>query len=108
MKLQEVGYATGAKCGATFIDLEFIRWWSRKLGDEYFRMLSDDRPVESFSVHNVFGAGIRSVLEQFDKMKMTYDGNAQPNMSRITLPGDLYDVDDPDRGIDEGVITLTK
>jgi hypothetical protein len=99
--------ATGAKCGATFIDLEFIRWLGRKLGENYFKMLSDGRPVESFNIHSAFGPGVRSVLEQFDKMKRKYDGRSQANFSKITLPGDLYDVDDAERGIDEGVITLT-
>jgi hypothetical protein len=107
LKLKEIGYATGAKCGATFIDLQFIRWLARKLGAEYFQVLSDGRPVESFSVHSAFGPGIRSVLDQFDKMKRRYDGNAQPSLSKITLPGELYDVDEPDRGIDEGVVTLS-
>jgi hypothetical protein len=108
LKLQEIGYATGSKCGATFIDLEFIRWLGRRLGDEYFEMLTNGRPVSSFSVHSVFGPGINSVLEQFDKMKKRYNGKAEAGVSKITLPGDLYDIDDPERGIDEGVIILTK
>lgn len=107
MKLRQVGEATTAKCGATFIDLEFIKLLGRKLGPEYFMILSDGRPVESFSANSAFGEGISAVLKQFDdEMKKDYDGHAEP--TKLTLPGDLYELTNPDRGIIDGEITITK
>jgi hypothetical protein len=107
MKLRQVGEATSAKCGATFIDLEFIKLLGRRLGPEYFMKLSDGRPVESFAANTAFGEGISVVLKQFDdEMKKDYAGHSEP--TKLTLPGELYELTDHERGIDEGEITITK
>ena len=67
-------------------------------------MLSDGRRASDYTVSSLIGPALASVLEQFNREKYVY----QSRFSRITLPGDLYDVDDPERGINEGVLSLSE
>ena len=51
---------------------------------------------------------MQQVLEQFEQIKIKYDGTLDETRSNIQFPGDLYGLDDPANGINEGVLTLTK
>ena len=49
---------------------------------------------------------LRLVMEDFDKLRRRYTGSASESVDFITLPGELYDITDENRGIREGEIRI--
>jgi len=85
--------------------LELLR---KKLGEENFGILSAGKVVNDVGTHTIFSPAMQQVLEQFEQIKIKYDGTLDETRSNIQFPGDLYGLDDPANGINEGVLTLTK
>ena len=85
--------------------MELLR---KKLGEENFAVLSAGRVVNDVGTHTIFSPAMQQVLEQFEQIKKKYDGTLDESRSNIQFPGDLYALDDPANGINEGVLTLTK
>ena len=98
----------GDKCGATFVDMEFIYWLKRKIGPVHYQKLDSNNFGRDMGPHAVIGPDLRLVMEDFEKLKKRYTGDARDNVDVITLPGELYDVTDEPRGIREGEIRLTE
>jgi hypothetical protein len=107
MKLKEIGYATRDPCGEWMTDLEFVRWLDRKPGSAYFSVLTDGSPMERFTATTVINPGLKFMLGQFERIKC-HGGATDLQSNRLRLPGDLYYVDDEQRGIHDGFIYLTK
>ncbi|KAF1993960.1 actin-like ATPase domain-containing protein [Amniculicola lignicola CBS 123094] len=105
--LKEVGVATGAQCGATFIDREFIKWLKRKLGEANFDQLDVENPEDAVGSHTVFGPSMKFLMDQFVNRKERYTGKVVPGQNIIDLPAPLVDLHDPERGVDNGQISLS-
>ena len=88
--------------------MQFINWLKKKIGPVYYEKLDPKGFGKDMGPQTVIGPTLRLVMEDFEKLKRLYTGDASEHVDVITLPGELYDVDDRERGIQEGEIRLTE
>ncbi|KAH8706945.1 hypothetical protein GQ44DRAFT_777606 [Phaeosphaeriaceae sp. PMI808] len=107
LELVEVAIATGAQCGATFVDRGFINWLKRKLGKTNFDQLDGENPEDAIGSHTAFGPSMQFLMKQFVNRKHRYTGKVVPGENIIDLPSSLCALHDPEKGIDNGQIALS-
>jgi molecular chaperone DnaK (HSP70) len=102
--VKEATVGSGAQCGGTFVDRRFLQWLERRLGTDDFKKIagcrSEDIPRTMLSVKAA------KILQDFTMgAKCNFSGN---ETYYIRLPGLLGTIiEDEDRGICDGEITLT-
>jgi hypothetical protein len=98
----------GDRCGATFVDRNFRNWLEEKLGPNLYSKLAPNNPEHAIGSHIIVDGGLRSVMGQFETMKRAFDGSLKDEQRTIELPGALGDLHDPEKGIEEGELSVTE
>ncbi|KAH0545470.1 hypothetical protein FGG08_000471 [Glutinoglossum americanum] len=94
LEVEECAVGTGDKCGATFVDQEFISWLKEKLGDQYFNKIpADQREIGS------------KLMKEFNTAKMAFRNENDDYY--VSLPRAVGIDDDLGRGIQDGEIIIT-
>jgi len=106
--LEEVVVGTGARCGATFIDKDFLAWLRGKLG-HHFQDLVENSTVNAIGSHTVIGPRMRRVLRKWETIKRSFGGTNDLRESWISLPQPLNQLpDNPSIGICNARIRVTE
>jgi hypothetical protein len=127
LKLKQVGLATGMrwpshpkclgiadwsflgyKCGATFVDRHFLSWLEEKLGDELYEEIFPSRVEHQDNFQRIVDKDIRDVMRDFEQMRRKFDGTLPRERRGIRLWGRFADWHSPERGIENGMIVVTK
>jgi hypothetical protein len=90
----------GKKCGASFIDQEFLKWLQPRL--QNLDILPQDFNTGG---HMVLMPKGRVLLERFEKVKHAFNGKGE---GQITLPRGTIPNPEYEESIVNGVITLTE
>ena len=98
----------GDRCGATFIDRNFKKWLEEKLGPDLYSKLAPNNPEHAIGSHIIVDGGLQTVMEQFERMKRAFNGSLKDEERTIELPGELSDLDDPEKGIEDGELSVTE
>ncbi|KAF2192229.1 hypothetical protein K469DRAFT_620267 [Zopfia rhizophila CBS 207.26] len=106
LQLEEVALGTGDKCGASLIDRGFIKWLAVKLGEEDFKKISERSPEQEIGSHSIVEPKMKSILAQFELLKMHFTGRGSQNGTYIRLPAPLVGLHIPSRGIHHGDVYL--
>jgi len=93
-RVEEAAVGAGDKCGATFIDRNFRKWLTTKLGEEAMKKIPDAK----------LGEGSR-ISREFEAIKMSFHGAA--TKSYVAIPNEAGVKDDPAKGIDDGELLVT-
>jgi hypothetical protein len=99
---------TGGKCGATFIDRNFITWLKQKLGPQDSEAVIGEWPENAIGSHTVIEPKMQQIMTDFQLIKHQFKGPGNPAESFIVLPHPLSMVDDPSRSIHDGEILITE
>jgi len=95
----------GRKCGSIFIDKAFKKWLKEKLG-EHYRELDPDHDGEIKS-HAIEGPRMQALMKDFIAAKEAFGSQEQTEI-RIHLPQPLDTLNEPERGINYGVFTISQ
>jgi hypothetical protein len=92
--------ASGAQCGAEFVDLAFLKWL-------HPRVPNLDISPKDFGTggHMVLKRDRRFLLDRFERVKHGFDGTKEGN---ITLPSDAIAGAGYEKDIINGVLSLDK
>ncbi|KAM7212824.1 hypothetical protein V8F06_011812 [Rhypophila decipiens] len=108
IKLQEVGYPIGDKCGATCIDRSFDDHVRRRLGPEDWDKLTDAADQDSATGgHSIVKPKLRMLHGRFEAIKHGFDGKDQKLGFPVQLPRGIGSEDKPEEGILNGAIKIT-
>ncbi|KAI9766295.1 MAG: hypothetical protein M1839_004926 [Geoglossum umbratile] len=91
---QHPNYITGDKCGSTFVNRNFEKWFKKKLGEEAFMMI----PIDGLR------KGSR-LFREFEAAKESFDGGVCKIY--LSIPRQAKVDDDPVRGIEDGELLMT-
>jgi hypothetical protein len=97
----------GDRCGAIFVDLSFMKWLHQKLGDTGYLKLSKNLPGHDVGSHTTVGRDLKAVMKQFEYVKEDFDGHLGESQGYIRLPGDLNNLHNPAKGIEDGEVRIT-
>ncbi|KAH7330476.1 hypothetical protein BKA65DRAFT_434268 [Rhexocercosporidium sp. MPI-PUGE-AT-0058] len=104
--LEEVGYATGGKFGASYIDTAFQTWLHGKIGSENYAKLITDSAESAIGSHKTITKDMQELMTVFEPVKRHFDGTRRD--SSIALPRILEDIpEDRTNGILDGEIRIT-
>lgn len=92
--IQEAAIGNGDKCGATYIDKEFLTWLQDLIGKEAY-----DKIPEAKLRHG------SNFMNDFEDFKMDFSG-VEEGME-LTLPKECGIENDSDKGIEDRVLTIT-
>jgi hypothetical protein len=98
----------GDRCGATFIDRNFKKWLEEKLGPDLYSKLAPNSPEHAIGSHIVVDGGLQIVMESFESMRKAFDGSLEDERRTIQLPGELGDLHDPEKNIEDGELSVTE
>jgi hypothetical protein len=87
--------AAGDKCGATFVNRNFIKWMTEKLGDKVMERIQPEKLREG-----------SKIVKEFEAAKMSFDGT--PCKFYMTIPREAKVDDDPGKGIVDGELIMTE
>jgi hypothetical protein len=85
----------GDKCGATFVNRNFSKWFAEKLGERIMEKIPREKLREG-----------SKIAREFEAAKMAYDGS--PCKFYISIPREAKIDDDPAKGIEDGELVLTQ
>ncbi|KAF2837829.1 actin-like ATPase domain-containing protein [Patellaria atrata CBS 101060] len=106
-RTEQIGTATGDRCGASFIDLDFQNWLKKKLGPKYYAELAKDSPDE-FGAHTVVSSNMRAVINGFETIKKQFGKPNLQDPEYIPLPAGVNFEDDQMKGIQDGELLITR
>ncbi|KAF2461821.1 hypothetical protein BDY21DRAFT_329742 [Lineolata rhizophorae] len=107
-EIEEVGFATGDRCGASYIDLDFQRWLRQKIGKENYDMLLDGLPDNDAGSYSVVGPKMQGILRYFEEnIKTGFGKRDQPTKYFLPFPSELDIDDDREKDIQDGEILMT-
>lgn len=98
----------GDRCGATFVNRNFKSWLEEKLGPNLYSELAPNNPEHAIGSHIIVDGGLQNVMKQFETMKRAFDGSLKDEQRTIELPPALRDLHDPEKGIEEGELSVTE
>ncbi|KAB5585602.1 hypothetical protein GE09DRAFT_1166380 [Coniochaeta sp. 2T2.1] len=106
-RLAPVGYITGDKCGATFIDKSFEDFLEQRLGKEDWKKLKKEGSRDAGAGgHTLMNDKMRQLHKQFEAIKHEFKGDSALAKT-ITLPTGIGTIDNEEMGIVNGTIRIT-
>ncbi|KAG4436977.1 hypothetical protein IFR05_007547 [Cadophora sp. M221] len=104
--LQEVGYATGGKFGASYIDAAFQVWLQGKIGSENYAKLIKDSAESAIGAHSTISKDMQQLMTAFEPVKRLFDGTGGDKT--VALPRILEDIPaDRANGVRDGEVIIT-
>jgi molecular chaperone DnaK (HSP70) len=97
LRLKRVGNISGEKCGASYIDRHFLTWLQSRVPG------LSAMSAELAGGHYVVTEDGQTLLERFEVLKRTFDGNKEGNMTLPSRDGQDYGAD-----VGTGSFRLTK
>jgi molecular chaperone DnaK (HSP70) len=94
-RVEEAAVGAGDKCGSTFIDRNFRKWLTTKLGEGVMKEIPEAK----------LGPGSR-ISREFEAIKVSFTGAA--TKSYVAVPTDAGIMDDLAKGIDDGELLVTE
>ncbi|KAH8678766.1 hypothetical protein BGZ60DRAFT_401802 [Tricladium varicosporioides] len=94
LRVEEAAIGSGDKCGATYVDKEFLSWLEKKLGTTAFKHIPPAKTRHGSALMNAF-----------ETAKMHFEG--KPEEVQITLPKECGIEDDVEKGIEDRELTVT-
>lgn len=95
LRVEEAAIGSGDKCGATYVDKEFLSWLEKKIGSDAFKQIPGQKTRHGSRLMN-----------EFETLKMHFGGGAEE--CQITLPKECGIVDDEERGIEDGELAMNE
>jgi molecular chaperone DnaK (HSP70) len=95
LRVEEAAIGSGDKCGATYVDKEFLAWLEKKLGTPTFKEIPKSKTRHGSQLMNAFEA-----------LKIHFAGNKEE--VQISLPRGCGIQDDEENGIEDGELTMTE
>ena len=95
LRVEEAAIGSGDKCGATYVDKEFLAWLEKKLGSPAFKQIPQAKTRHGSQLMN-----------SFETAKMHFTGNSEE--IQISLPRGCGIEDDEENGIEDGELTMTE
>lgn len=95
--VEEAAIGTGAKCGATYVDKEFVDWLQNWIGEEAFNKIPKDKIRHGSQLMNAF---------ETHKQQFTGIGAVEDEIM-IRLPKECGIEDDEDLRIEDRTLMLT-
>ncbi|KAF2463990.1 actin-like ATPase domain-containing protein [Lindgomyces ingoldianus] len=92
-EIEEAAIGSGDKCGATYVDKEFLSWLERWIGKDAYELIPAEKTRHGSQMMNAF-----------EMVKHTFMGDDSDN--EIRLPRECGIEDDEERNIDDQVLTL--
>ncbi|KAH8659361.1 hypothetical protein BGZ60DRAFT_382721 [Tricladium varicosporioides] len=93
-RIEEAAVGSGAKCGATFVEDEFLKWLQKWIGVAAYGKIPKEKAVHG-----------SQLITTFEQAKMDFDGEEDNNM--ITLPRECGIGDDESKNIDDNILQMT-
>ena len=93
-RVEEAAVGSGDKCGSTFIDRNFRKWLTAKLGEEAVKKIPEEK----------LGTGSR-ISREFEAIKTSFTGATRK--WSLPIPNEAGVKDDPAKGIDDGELLVT-
>ena len=90
-----INNSVGDKCGATFVNRNFRKWLTEKLGEKAMAKIPAEKLREG-----------SKIAREFEVAKMSFTG--MPMEIYLTIPKEAKAQDDPEKGIEDGEIKLTQ
>ncbi len=105
--LDEVGYATGGRCGASFIDADFQKWLKGRIGTVNYAKLETRSAESAIGSHTTITPDMQDLMNRFEAVKRQFSGDSY--VSSIPLPRILEDIEeDREKGIMDGDIRINE
>ncbi|ORY18798.1 hypothetical protein BCR34DRAFT_472752 [Clohesyomyces aquaticus] len=93
-KIEEAAIGSGDKCGATYVDKEFLSWLEKWIGSDAYKLIPPEKTRHGSQLMN-----------SFEMLKQHFKGDDDGDME-IRLPRECGIEDDEDLDIDDQVLTL--
>lgn len=94
-RIEEAAVGSGDKCGATYVDREFLSWLETWIGSDNYKA------IPAFKTRH--GS---QMMNTFETLKQYFSG--EEDGIDITLPRECGIVDDAAKNIDDTILTMTK
>ena len=85
----------GDKCGATFVDRNFLTWLEKKLGSTDFKKISPEKLKNG-----------GKLMREFETIKTNFNGD--DTVYYLQLPPELATIDDNNRDISQGELEIKR
>ena len=107
-QVAKIGYATNARCGASFIDREFHTFLQRKLRPDEYRRLCDESAADQVGTHTSMSIGMARMTGQFERLKQHFGEPNRPSEEWLEIPYGYNVADNEDESIQDGSIRITE
>ncbi|KAK4161725.1 hypothetical protein QBC43DRAFT_357267 [Cladorrhinum sp. PSN259] len=93
-RVEEAAIGSGDKCGATYVDKEFLAWLERWIGSEAYNKIPSEKTRHG-----------SQMMTAFESAKFSFSGEDED--IEIRIPGEAGITNDEDLNIDDQVLTLS-
>lgn len=101
--IDEATIGTGDQCGGSFVDRAFIQFLEKKLGPKNFSKIAGSTAANM--PHTSLPIKLAKMVQQFSlTAKSGFSGNEGFDLD---LPAVLGDIEDPERGMSDGELSIT-
>jgi hypothetical protein len=94
--IEEAVVGSGDKCGATYVDKEFLNWVKTLLGDEAYSIIPEEKLRHGSKMMN-----------EFEINKNSFAGDDEDEEVQVSIPRECGIEDDDDKNISDGMVTIT-
>jgi hypothetical protein len=98
LQIEEIAVESSTECGSSYIDRCFLKWLESKLGTENYMKIS------CYAITHE--SKLKRLIRDFRTWKECFAG--EDGDVDMYLPRPLQDLDDEDKGIFDGIITITR
>lgn len=95
LRVEEAAIGSGDKCGATYVDKEFLSWLEKKIGSQPYKKIPQQKLRHGSQLMNAF-----------ETAKMHFQGNKEE--IQIALPKECGILEDERLGIEDRELTVTE
>jgi molecular chaperone DnaK (HSP70) len=95
--VEEAVVGNGDKCGATFVEKEFLNWLKNWIGEEAYKKI----PPAKLRHGN-------RLMDDFETYKMNFTGTEEGEEFQVILPRECDIADDDDKSIEDYTLTFTR
>ncbi|KAK3997750.1 hypothetical protein QBC44DRAFT_228707 [Cladorrhinum sp. PSN332] len=95
-RIEEAAIGSGDKCGATYVDKEFLAWLERWIGSEAYNKIPNEKTRHG-----------SQMMTAFERAKFGFSGNQDDDETEIRIPGESGITDDEELNIDDQVLTMS-
>ena len=95
IKMEEAAVGSGDKCGASYVDKEFLAWLEKWIGSERYKKIKPEKTRHG-----------SQMMTAFENYKFAFNG--EDDDMEIMIPADAGIGDDESLNIDGNVLTLSK